>query len=116
MCGGGISDRAGAGVPEYGVVAYTRKYRIPGGTSASRRSIGMAQIVVLTHEYDHFPGRSYLLRTLFRSWGRSGHSIAIVRGMPDDARADVAIQHVDCSVVPPDYFAFAGRFPVVING
>ena len=30
--------------------------------------------------------------------------------------ADAAVLHVDCSVVPPEYLAFAARFPVAING
>jgi hypothetical protein len=76
----------------------------------------MASILILTHNYDDFFNRGYLISTLFSHWTQCGHKVAIVRGMPRGARADIAVQHVDCSVVPPDYAEFAAQFPLVING
>ena len=50
------------------------------------------------------------------AWRGSGHRVTVVRGLDRNVRGDVAIQHVDCSVVPPDYAELAAGFPVVVNG
>ena len=75
----------------------------------------MADIVVLTHAYDAFLQRTYLLQSLFSHWRQAGHTINIVPGIKD-VEGDLAIQHVDCSVIPADYARLAARFSRVING
>jgi len=74
----------------------------------------MADIVVLTHAHDAFLLRTYLLQSLFGYWHQAGHKISIVRGI-EDVSGDLAIQHVDCSVIPADYARLAARFSRVIN-
>jgi hypothetical protein len=74
----------------------------------------MADIVVLTHAHDAFLLRTYLLQSLFGYWHQAGHKISIVRGI-EDISGDLAIQHVDCSVIPADYARLAARFARVIN-
>lgn len=75
----------------------------------------MATILVLAHEYDGFPERTYLLRGFFEHWERSGHRTVVMQGVPRQADADVVVLHVDVSVVPEEFLAFAAGFPVVIN-
>jgi hypothetical protein len=75
----------------------------------------MADIVVLTHAHDVFLRRNYLLESLFSHWRQAGHKVGIVRGIKD-VEGDLAIQHVDCSVIPDDYRRLAARFSRVING
>ena len=76
----------------------------------------MATIAILTHEYGGFAEREYLVKGLARHGERLGHRIMTARGLPPKADADVAILHVDVSVVPEDYMEFASQFPVVVNG
>lgn len=79
----------------------------------------MARIVILTHNFDAFRHRNYLIHPLFEHWVLWGHKVAVVRGMPPEVNADkvdIAVLHVDCSVVPAEYVEFASRFPVVVNG
>ena len=75
----------------------------------------MADIVILTHAHDVFLRRTYLLESLFSYWRQAGHEVGIVRGIKD-VEGDLAIQHVDCSVIPADYRRLAARFTRVING
>ncbi len=71
-------------------------------------------ILILTHECDRFH-RHYYLYTMAETWAGEGHRVRIQRGPGARADADIAILHVDLTVVPPDYLEFARRFPVVVN-
>lgn len=76
----------------------------------------MASILIITHRYDDFMGRAYLVKGFFRHWAEFGHKVIIAPGRYPDAEADLVIQHVDCSVLPPEYAEILARYPVVING
>jgi len=76
----------------------------------------MARIAVLTHRYDNFLGGFYLLHGLFPHWTEWGHEIRVVVGPPKRRWGDLAIMHVDCSVVPREYLDLVARYPVVVNG
>jgi hypothetical protein len=76
----------------------------------------MATIVVLTHALDRFEERSYLVRGLFPTWEALGHRVVLRAGVFEDTPGDVLLQHVDASVVPPEYRATAARFRTTVNG
>ncbi|MEO8460023.1 MAG: hypothetical protein ABI451_05800 [Dokdonella sp.] len=76
----------------------------------------MSRIVIITHAYDNFRGRNLLLGSLGAHWIDAGHEIDLVEGLDNWPDADIAIMHVDLSVVPAAYTAAAERYPVVING
>ena len=76
----------------------------------------MAAIVLITHAYDNFRDRDFLLRNLAGHWLDAGHEVSLVAGPGDWPDADVAIMHVDLSVVPAAYSEAARRYAVVVNG
>ncbi len=75
----------------------------------------MAHIVIITHAYDNFRGRNLMIGRLAGHWADAGHEISLVEGLEDWPEADVAIMHVDLSVIPDVYLQAARRYPVVIN-
>ena len=76
----------------------------------------MAHIVLITHAYDNFRDRNFLLRSLAGHWLDAGHEISLAEGLGDWPDGDAAIMHVDLSVVPDAYTQAAKRYPVVVNG
>ena len=76
----------------------------------------MAHIAILTHTYDAFESRPYLLRDVMRHWVVAGHRISVLEGLENWPDADIALMHVDQSLVPAAYARAAARYPVVING
>ena len=98
----------------------------PAGTHANdtvirRRILNSHRIVILMHEKDRHlrAGRQqgvYLVSALVPYWREMGHEVNVVYGPDDVPDADVAIVHVDLSVVPENYLRAAARCPVVVNG
>ncbi len=76
----------------------------------------MAQIVIITHNFDDFGQRHYLLRDLMALWRADGHEIVVTAGLENWPDADIAILHVDQTVVPDAYVRACKRYPKVING
>src|ERR1700758_4802713 len=76
----------------------------------------MAHIVLITHVYDDFRDRDFLLRKLAGRWLDAGHDISLVEGLGNWPDADIAIMHIDLSVVPVAYSEAAKRDPVGVNG
>jgi hypothetical protein len=76
----------------------------------------LASIVVISHADDAFVRRNLLLQRLFPHWHAAGHRIMVAAGVDALPAADVAILHVDLSVVPPAYVEATRRYPVVVNG
>ena len=76
----------------------------------------MATILILTHEFDGFAQRGFFIQWLFAPWERMGHRVVVAEGIPARADADIVFVHIDVSVVPDEYLAFAAQFPVVVNG
>ncbi|MGE0451141.1 MAG: hypothetical protein AB7Q29_16335 [Vicinamibacterales bacterium] len=48
-------------------------------------------------------------------WRRAGHEVRFLIGCDEQWDADVAIVHVDLSVVPGRYIRFARRYPAAVN-
>jgi hypothetical protein len=58
----------------------------------------------------------YSIGYLANVWRRRGHQVEVpvsLQGLPD---ADVAILHVNLSLVPPYYAELAAHYPVLLNG
>lgn len=83
----------------------------------------MATLIVITHEYDRFvvsenpdkPPRSpYLLYDVLRHLTDMGHKCRIAQG-PRPIPGDVALLHVDATIVDDDYLALGPHYPRTIN-
>ena len=60
--------------------------------------------------------RKYAVANLADIWRKSGLQVVMLFGTKKYVPADLAIVHVNLSVVPEDYLAFARRYPAVLNG
>ncbi|MGH8041905.1 MAG: hypothetical protein ACREPN_07675 [Rudaea sp.] len=76
----------------------------------------MVRIVLITHVYDDFRDRNFLLGNLAQHWLDAGHEVSLMEGLANWPDGDVAIMHIDLSVVPAAYSEAARRYPVVVNG
>jgi hypothetical protein len=73
-------------------------------------------VVIIHHDYaprEHEEG--YLLSILARQWERECIEVHHLYGTSKFVPADLAILHVDLSVVPARYADFARRYPVFVN-
>ncbi len=85
----------------------------------------MAKIVIITHEFDaFFRRRGWLLRKtcefliydVMVELQRRGHELVLQQGTGSGrASGDVALLHVDRTVVPGDYLDYAKTFPLCLN-
>jgi hypothetical protein len=57
----------------------------------------------------------YAIGYLLRYWREEGIDVTVLFGTGRFTRADLAILHVDLSVVPENYVEFAGRYPRTLN-
>lgn len=74
------------------------------------------RIAILLHESDRGRDLSrYHVFQLALRWQRDGHEVIPVFGTGRFVPADVAILHIDLSVVPEPYLAFAARYPLCMN-
>lgn len=76
----------------------------------------MARIAILTHAYDDFGQRPYMIAPLIPHWRSAGHTVEVAAGLDALPEADLAILHVDLSLVPEAYAEACRRYPRVING
>ena len=58
----------------------------------------------------------YAVHYLAEIWRSEGLDVVYLHGVDEFVPADVAIVHVDLSVVPDEYLDFARRYPVAVNG
>jgi hypothetical protein len=75
----------------------------------------VATILLLVHPDDHFVGRGFMVQGILEEWARAGHRVRIQQGTEGAPPADVAMLHVDLSVVPAPYLELLARYPVTIN-
>lgn len=76
----------------------------------------MATILVLAHQHGAFAKRSFLVAGLFPHWEAAGHRVLVHEGLQALPEADVALLHVDLTVVPAPYLEALRRYPKVLNG
>ena len=73
------------------------------------------RIVILTREDEGLNDDSAMAHLAFDSWRPLGHEILVQRGVEQAPEADLAVLHLDLTVIPEDYLALARRYPRCIN-
>ncbi len=74
------------------------------------------RIAILFHERDsHRDLRRYDIVHVAKYWEALGHETIHVFGTETYVPADIAILHVDLSVVPRRFLDFANRYPICLN-
>jgi hypothetical protein len=74
------------------------------------------RIALLFHEHDRRRDLSgYLIHHFAEAWRAQGHEVVRVFGAGEYVPADIALVHVDLSLVPDEYLALAGRYPIALN-
>ena len=76
----------------------------------------MATIVILEHLLQKDIGLPYMAHALADMWRTGGHRVLVHHGTDDPPDGDVALLHVDLTVVPTVYRDVIARYPRVING
>jgi hypothetical protein len=74
------------------------------------------RLAIITHSADRFRDRATLAGHLIPRWERMGLSVQVVTERDASAPADVALLHVDLSVIPEVCQRMAHCYPRVING
>jgi hypothetical protein len=75
----------------------------------------MATIVILEHQLQGRLGIPYMAHELATRWQASGHRVIHHRGLASPPPGDVALLHVDLTVIPESYRELARSYPRVIN-
>lgn len=76
----------------------------------------MATIVILEHELQRGVRLPYMIYGVAERWRAAGHRVLVHHGTQDPPEGDLAIVHIDLTVIPEPYRALAARYPRVING
>jgi hypothetical protein len=75
------------------------------------------RIAVLFHEKERAtPLSSYIVSHLADFWREDGFEVEFIFGVGRQPPADLLFVHVNLSVVPSSYLAFAARYPRTVNG
>lgn len=74
------------------------------------------KILIIQHEND-FRGEQgvYFIEVIARCWREAGYEVFFINGLQKNIAADLAIMHVNLSVVPAEYVRYAKQFPVTLN-
>lgn len=72
-------------------------------------------LVVMLENSPNFKEQSSLLAHLCLIWEAQGHAIRVAQGIRQPLQADLAISHIDLTVVPDEYSAFLEGYPATIN-
>jgi hypothetical protein len=76
----------------------------------------MATIVILEHALQAHAGLPYMMRLFVERWCQRGHQVVVHHGAEDPPPGDIAVMHVDLTVIPQAYRRLAAFYPRVING
>ena len=76
----------------------------------------MATIVILEHLLQKGLERRCLIYLFAEHWREAGHTVLVHYGTENLPPADIAVLHVDLTVVPAEYAQLVARYPRVING
>ena len=75
------------------------------------------RIAILWHARDRTRRLDRYVITRFADyWREDGHEVSFVFGARRFVPADIALVHVDLSIVPEPYLELAARYPLCING
>ncbi len=72
-------------------------------------------VIFHKHELRHRLPR-FAIWSLANAWRDDGYEVAFLFGVEKHVPADLAVLHVDLTLVPEEYIEFANRYPAVING
>lgn len=75
----------------------------------------MATIVFLEHALQERLGIRYMAHEFVAPWERSGHRVIVHRGTGSPPPGDIALLHVDLTVIPDSYLDLARRYERVVN-
>jgi hypothetical protein len=75
----------------------------------------MARIAIISHKFDKFTRRSYLLHGILKEAEQAGVTFEVTHGHRRFVEADLAVLHVDATVVDPEYTALARRYRRTLN-
>ncbi len=78
-------------------------------------SAAAKRIAVLFHDRDRNT-ETYIVDHLARCWREDGHEVVYLFGTGTHVPADLVLVHVNLSILPEEYLAFASRYPIVLNG
>jgi hypothetical protein len=76
----------------------------------------MPHIVILIARDASFEKWKYFLDEIAKVWAQHSVRVTVQRGPGPFIEADLAVLHVDLTIVPADHMAFLARYPRVING
>lgn len=76
----------------------------------------MATIVILEHALQRHVDLPYMVKLFAERWRARGHTVVVHHGAENPPPGDLAILHVDLTVVPKEYCALVARYPRAING
>ncbi len=76
----------------------------------------MPHIAILAHRADRFESSGYFLRAVIDVWRKQGIHVTVVCAPEELCVADLAILHIDLTVVPEEHLQFSTSFPRVLNG
>jgi hypothetical protein len=75
------------------------------------------RIAILFHALERgLDPRLYLVAHLAELWREDGAEVVYLYGTDEFVPADLALVHVDLSVVPESYLELASRYPIALNG
>lgn len=76
----------------------------------------MLHIVILIHPTDPFERERYVIREIADVWREGGIGVTVSADPAAAVDADLAILHVDLTIIPPPYVALCQRYRKVLNG
>jgi len=76
----------------------------------------MATIVILEHALQRAVRLPYMIYGVAERWRAAGHRVLVHHGADDPPEGDLAIVHVDLTMIPEAYRKLAAHYPRVING
>lgn len=76
----------------------------------------MLRVAILLHRHESFDSRDYWLSAIANCWREDGIRVSVINDSRNDIEADLAILHVDLTVVPQEYLFRVRRFAASING
>lgn len=74
------------------------------------------KILIIQHENDFIGEQGvYFIEVIARCLREAGHEVVFINGLQKNITADLAILHVNLSVVPDEYVRYTMQFPVTLN-
>lgn len=74
------------------------------------------RIAIICHEKQRNDPMNYVINHYALTWREDGHDTIFLFGPSVYVPADIAIMHVDLTVVPDAYLALGARYPICLNG